>query len=302
VVNPLAAPAAGFDNDGSTHPRAAAMFTLSAFADEISPDPLEQVRVLQSCGVRHIEFRSILKTNVLALSDGQIAEFKTLLDGEGFQLSAIASPIGKVPIDAPFGPHLEKFHRAIELAKRLGTPNIRVFSYYPPADVPFAGDWLPYRDEVIRRMARKAELAANAGVMLFHENEHRIYGDSPERVRDLLTAVNSPALRCAYDAANWVFCGYDPISGWELTKEYTTHLHIKDWKSGGDHGVLAGQGHGHVPYSIADCVRRGYHGFAVLEPHLRGGGPTGGTTGPDLFPMAVAAFRRIVEVCGGVVK
>jgi len=301
-VIPLAAPAAGFDNDGTPHPRAAAMFTLSAFADEISPDPLEQVRVLQSCGIRHIEFRSILKTNVLALSDAQIAEFQELLDGEGFKLSAIASPIGKVPIDAPFGPHLEKFHRAIDLAHRFGTPNIRVFSYYPPADTPFSGDWSPYRDEVVRRMAIKAELAEKAGVMLLHENEHRIYGDSPERVIDLIVAVDSPALRCAYDAANWVFCGYDPIRGWELTKEYTTHLHIKDWKSGGDHGVLAGQGHGHVPYSTADCVRREYHGFAVLEPHLRGGGPTGGMTGPDLFPVAVAAFRKVVEVCGGVTK
>ena len=45
------------------------MFTLSAFADEISADPQEQVDVLLATGVRHIEFRSILKTNVLALSD-----------------------------------------------------------------------------------------------------------------------------------------------------------------------------------------------------------------------------------------
>jgi len=301
-VIPLAAPAAGFHNDGNPHPRAAAMFTLSAFADEISPDPREQVRVLQSCGVRHIEFRSIHKTNVLALSDAQIAEFQELLDGEGFQLSAVASPIGKVPIDAPFGPHLEKFYRAIELAKRLGAPNIRVFSYYPPADVSFAGDWSLHRAEVVRRTTLMADLALEAGVRLLHENEHRIYGDSPERVRDLLTAVNSPALRCAYDAANWVFCGYDPIAGWELTKKFTTHLHIKDWVTGGDHGVLAGQGHGHVPYSVAECVRSGYDGFAVLEPHLRGGGPTGGVTGPDLFPAAVAAFRQIVAVCGGVVR
>ncbi len=49
------------------------MFTISAFADEISPDPQEQIDVLKSCGVRHIEFRSILGTNVLALTDAQIA-------------------------------------------------------------------------------------------------------------------------------------------------------------------------------------------------------------------------------------
>src|SRR5207249_2200627 len=41
------------------------MFTLSAFADEIDPDPQQQIDVLKSCGVRHIELRSILKTNVL---------------------------------------------------------------------------------------------------------------------------------------------------------------------------------------------------------------------------------------------
>ena len=189
------------------------MFTISAFADEISPDPREQIAVLKSCGVRHIEFRSIHKTNVLALSDDQIHEFKKLLDGEGFKLSAIGSPVGKVAIDPPFEPHLDKFKRAIELCGVFGTPNIRVFSYYPPADEPFDGNWAPHRDEVIRRMSVKAEMAAKAGVKLFHENEHKIYGDSPERVADLMKSVNSPALRAAYDAANYVFCGYDPVRG-----------------------------------------------------------------------------------------
>ena len=115
------------------------MFTISAFADEISPEPQEQIDVLKSCGVRHIEFRSIHKTNVLALNDAQIADFKALLDREGFKLSAIGSPIGKIRIDEPFEPHLEKFKRAIDLCKVFGTPNIRIFSYYPPEN--FDGNW-----------------------------------------------------------------------------------------------------------------------------------------------------------------
>ena len=61
------------------------MFTLSAFADEISPEPLEQIDVLAKCGVPHIELRSILKTNVLDLTDLQVSEFKSLLDKHGFQ-------------------------------------------------------------------------------------------------------------------------------------------------------------------------------------------------------------------------
>src|SRR6516165_1630994 len=161
------------------------MFTLSAFADEISPDPQQQIDVLTSCGVRHIEFRSILKTNVLDLTDLQIAEFKSLLDKHGFRLSAIGSPIGKIKIDAPFEPHLQRFRRAVELCKVFGTPNIRVFSYYK-ADV---GDWPQWRSAVFDRLRQTATIAVSAGLRLLHENEHNIYGDSPERVRDLMQTL-----------------------------------------------------------------------------------------------------------------
>ena len=72
------------------------MLTLSAFADEIDPDPQRQIDVLSQCSIRHIELRSILKTNVLDLTDLQVQELKSLLDKHGFKLSAIGSPIGKV--------------------------------------------------------------------------------------------------------------------------------------------------------------------------------------------------------------
>jgi sugar phosphate isomerase/epimerase len=273
------------------------MFTLSAFADEIDPDPQKQIDVLKACGVRHIEFRSIHGTNVLALNDQQIAEFKALLDREGFKLSAIGSPIGKVRIDEPFGPHMEKFRRAVHLCKVFGTPNIRIFSYYPPEK--FDGNWAPYRGEVMSRMRQKVELAEREGVQLFHENEHRIYGDSPERLADLFNTVKSKALKAAFDPANFVFCGYDPIKGWQVCKPHTAHFHIKDWTAGQEHGSVAGEGQGQIPAIIADAVRMGYRGFATLEPHLLGGGPTGGVTGPELFPKAVAAFKAIVEKAGG---
>lgn len=275
------------------------MFTLSAFADEIGPDPKEQIAVLKGCGVRHIEFRSVHKTNVLALNEAQLAEFQALLNGEGFKLSAIGSPIGKVPIDSPFEPHLDRFKHAIALAHRFGTPNVRVFSYYPPANTAWDQDWSKWRDEVIRRMRAKAELAAKEKIVLFHENEHNIFGDSAERVVDMMTAVNSPSLRAAYDAANYVHSHFDPVKSWEQTKEYTSHIHIKDWKTGAELGCLAGTGDGKIEVSTADAVKRGYVGFATLEPHLRGGGPTGGVTGPDLFPVAVDYFRKIVEKVGG---
>ncbi len=272
------------------------MFIISAFADEISPEPQEQIAVLKACGVQHIEFRSIYKTNVLALNDQQIADFKALLDRERFKLSAIGSPIGKIRIDEPFEPHLEKLKRAFHLCQVFGTPNIRIFSYYPPEN--FDGNWAPYRDEVIKRMRTKADLAEKNGVMLFHENEHRIYGDSPERVADLFQSVKSPNLKAAYDPANFVFCGYDPLKGWQTSKSYTVHLHIKDWKTGALQGSIPGEGEGQIRTVMADAVKMGYKGFATMEPHLLGGGSTGGVTGPELFPKAVAAFKAILDRVG----
>jgi 3-dehydroshikimate dehydratase len=271
------------------------MFLLSAFADEISADPAEQLTVLSASKVRFVELRSVWKTNVLDLTDQQVQEFKRLLDQHGFGLSAIGSPIGKVKIDSDFDVHLKRFERALHLCQVFGVSAIRIFSYYPPGD---AHDWNAVSDphweaEVFARMRRKAQLAEQAGIRLFHENEHRIYGDSPERLSKLFQAVASPALKAAYDAANFVFCHYDPWAGWLASKPYLAHFHIKDWRTDEPHGCLAGQGHGQWPAVLADA--RDYHGFAVLEPHLLGGGPTGGVTGPELFPQAVEAFRKLLR-------
>jgi sugar phosphate isomerase/epimerase len=243
--------------------------------------------------VRHIELRSILKTNVLDLTDLQVTELKSLFDKHGFRLSAIGSPIGKVKIDQPFEPHLQRFERAIDLCKIFGTPNIRIFSYYKPE----ADDWAKWRGEVMARMEQKTRRAEKAGVRLLHENEHNIYGDDPRRVVDLIQTIDSLHLRAVYDAANYVFCGYDPWQGWQMTKALTAHFHIKDWIAGEAHGCLAGEGQGRIPESIADAAPS-YDGFATLEPHLLGGGPTGGVTGPELFPKAIAAFKGILDRAG----
>jgi 3-dehydroshikimate dehydratase len=270
------------------------MFTLSAFADEVSPDPEQQLDVLEKCGVRHIELRSILKTNVLDLTDLQVRELKLLLDKRGFRLSAIGSPIGKIKIDQPFERHLERFRRAIELSKIFETKNIRIFSYY----LPEGQEWPKWRPEVLRRLQSQAAMAELVGVQLLHENEHGIYGDDPERVADLFRNIRSPSFRAVYDPANYVFCGFDPWQGWELTKEYTAHFHIKDWVKGEDHGRVAGEGQGRIPDVLRDVASWGYDGFATLEPHLLGGGPTGGVTGPELFPKAVDALKHILDEVG----
>jgi sugar phosphate isomerase/epimerase len=274
------------------------MFTLSAFADEIGPDPQQQIDALLSCGVRHIELRSIHGTNVLSLTDQQVDEFHALLNRHGMRLSAIGSPIGKTRVDEPFEPQLAKLDRAIALSLRFGTPNIRIFSFYPP-EGESADAWPKHRTEVVQRLLALSDRAATAGVRLLHENEHRIYGDSPEHLADLLAEIPGPSFEAVYDPANFVFCGYDPWDGWLKTRDRVVHFHIKDWKAGEAHGRIAGEGDGRILDVLRDAVQRGFDGFCTLEPHLLGGGPTGGVTGPDLFPKAVESLRGILHRVGG---
>lgn len=274
-------------------------FKLSAFADEISPEPKIQLDVLEKSGVRFVELRSIHETNVLALTDAQVFSFRESLRSRGMGLSAIGSPIGKIPLDHPFEPHLEKFKRAIQLCDIFEVDAVRIFSFYPPESG--VDDWVVNRGEVIRRMEALVELAEKSGIRLYHENEHRIYGDSPERVADLLAQFPGKTLAAAYDAANFVFCGYCPWQGWLSCRDRVAHLHIKDWKTGEPHGTLAGQGHGRWMEVLGDSVANGYSGFATLEPHLLGGGPTGGVTGPELFPKAVECARKLILDAGGLV-
>src|SRR5258706_5081754 len=109
------------------------MIRLSAFADEISPDLNEQVAVLLSEHIHFLDLRGAWQTNVLDFSDAQVDQIRRTLHGRGMAVSAIASPIGKVPIDTSFDEHLQRFERAIKLAQGFSTPFIRIFSFYPPA-------------------------------------------------------------------------------------------------------------------------------------------------------------------------
>ena len=135
------------------------MIRLSAFADEISQDPKEQIDVLSRHGIKHIEFRAIHGTNVLDLSPSQHEEFRKMLQGSGFGLSAIGSPIGKIRITEPFEDHLDRFDTALELAGYYDCPRIRVFSFYmPPGDEPAI-----HRSAVMDRMAELARPRLGTG-------------------------------------------------------------------------------------------------------------------------------------------
>ena len=270
------------------------MIRLSAFADEISPDPVEQLDVLTRHGIRHIEFRSIHGTNVLDLRDAEHEGFRALIRERGFALSAIGSPIGKIKINEPFEHHLQRFDKAMALAEYYDAPRIRIFSFYMiPGEDPSA-----CRDEVIARMTELARRASDRGMTLFLENEKGIYGDVAARLLDILETVDNPSLGHAFDPANYLEVGQPIDAAWSSLRSRVNHFHVKDYDTRIHKNVPAGEGEAQIPRLIADAVLHGFDGYCVLEPHLVLAEQSTGFTGPERFGDAARALQSALDAKG----
>jgi sugar phosphate isomerase/epimerase len=272
-----------------------AVWPLSGFGDEIDPDPAVQAAVLLALGASHIEVRSAWGTNVSELEEKQVAALKDILDEKGLKVSAVASPIGKVDVSLPVEHELDRLRQIISVAKGLGTKYVRVFSFYRAEDRS-AED---IRDDVMVRMGALAALAEDAGVVLLHENEKGIFGDTPERVLDIMTTVDSPALRIAWDNANFVQVGVKPYTdGYAMLRPYLEYFQIKDALSSTGEVVPAGEGDGELDATIAALKADGFSGFASLEPHLASAHELGGFSGPVAFGTAARAFAALAAKNG----
>jgi sugar phosphate isomerase/epimerase len=268
------------------------VWTLTGFADEISPELEEQLETLGEESIGYMELRSVWNTNVLDLSDDELDRVKSAAAQRDIGISSIGSPIGKVAVTEPFGPHLERFRRALHAADVMETPYIRVFSFF----IPEGHEPGHFREEVLDRMGIMAGEAEDSGITLLHENEKEIYGDVPSRCVEILDGVGSPALRAAWDAANFVQCGVSPYEeGYASLRPYVEYVHVKDALSGSDTVVPAGEGDGQLPETLSALRASGFDGFFSLEPHLASAGRYSGFSGPELFRKAAGTFKELLH-------
>ncbi|MCM2534092.1 sugar phosphate isomerase/epimerase [Neobacillus pocheonensis] len=267
------------------------MIQLTGFADEISPELELQIEVLQSESINHIEFRGVWGKNVLKLTDEELVRVKKEFNQHGISVSSIGSPIGKIKITDDFEQHLNEFERAIEVAKFFHSPYIRIFSFF----IPEGENPEKYRDEVLYRMKTLTDKVEGTGIVLLHENEKDIYGDTTERCLEILEHVGSPNLRCAFDPANFVQCGVKPFTeAFSKLLPYIEYLHIKDAKFENGKVVPVGEGDGEFREVLQALKINGFDGFMSLEPHLKAAETFQGFSGPDLFKVATRALKNIL--------
>lgn len=237
-------------------------FIFSGFADEISPDFDEQLKLLNELGIKYLELRGAYGKNVSEFSDEMLDRLSEKLEKSGIGVSAIGSPVGKYEITEDYSIQLERFCRIIDIAKKMKTHYIRIFSYFmKPCD------FEKYKDEVIRRLFGFVKIAENEDIILLHENEKDIFGENAENCKYIFDNIKSPNLKGIFDPANFVQCGVDTLKAFELLKEHIVYMHIKDALPNGE-VVPAGMGIGHLPEIFERLNADGYEGFVSLEPHL----------------------------------
>ena len=238
---------------------------FSAFSDEYAMAFDEQLSGMNELGIGHIELRFVDGKNVSELYLEEGKELKKRLDEKGIGVSAIGSPLGKIRLDGDLRGHMETAERIFELANVMGARFIRMFSFYAPE----GKDVHDCRDEVLGAIADMLSIARKYGVVLCHENEAKIYGDTPKYCRELLDAFGGE-LKCVFDMGNFVLEGVDPYpANYELLRNDIAYFHIKD-------ALFAGA---IVPPSKGDAkikeildAHRGYSKedfFVTLEPHLQ---------------------------------
>lgn len=278
-------------------------FILSAFADEIDMDLQMQMDVLDKYNIKHIEMRGVNGKGLVEYTLDEAKEIKKQLDDRGFSLSAIGSPIGKIYVDEDFNPHMDLFKHTIELAHLMETKYIRMFSFF----IPKGEDPNKYRDEVLNRWNSFINAAKGSGIILAHENEKDIYGDTAERCLDLLKSLNCSYVRAIFDPANFIQCNEITYpKAYDMLEEYIDYMHIKDalYKDGSV--VPAGYGDGNIKEILTQLYKNKFNCYLTLEPHL---GHFSGLdklendmniekmeeSGPGKFDIAVKALLNIIN-------
>lgn len=240
-----------------------AKLIMSAFADEYSKDFLAQLKALNGFGIDYIEVRGVNGKNISELSKAEVAEIATQLKDYGVKVSSIGSPLGKVDIEGDLEAHFEKAKRVFETANDLDTKLVRAFSFYFPEG--------KTREEVkpavYDAMGKLLDIADEFGVTICHENEAKIYGESPDKCLELLNYFNG-RLKCVFDMGNFVLDGNNPMDAYKLLFPHIEYFHIKDaFYSGAI--VPAGKGEAQIKEILDEYKKTVTRDtFISLEPHL----------------------------------
>lgn len=227
---------------------------LCAFSDESDASLNGQIDALKRNNIPYMEMRNVDGKNVTELTLDEAKAVRAKLDENGIKVWSLGSPLGKVDVDTDFDEYLKLVRHTCALANVLGAENIRMFSFFKAYNE---------REKVLSYLNQMAKVGAEYGVRMCHENEKDIYGDTVERVTDIME--NTAGLCFIYDPANYLQCGQDADSTLDAFHAKTEYFHIKDVRMASGALVPAGCGDGKIEELVARITD---DKTLTLEPHL----------------------------------
>ncbi len=262
------------------------MFPIAAITDEFSPDLDTACQAMTAAGMTGAEIRMVAGKNVADLTDAEVDCVRATLDRFGLECVGVASPVLKCvlpnapEVDARFQQDAfaaERFRledqealarRCFAIARRLGAPVLRVFSFWRVVDP--TGVF----DRVAEALGKMAEMAASEGLIAGLENEAACNIATGAETGHLMAAIDHPALRVVWDPANALVAGERafPDGYSRLPAGRIAHVHAKDCFVTGTTPQFGPLGECGVGWraQITALSSDGYAGWISLETHWRG--------------------------------
>ncbi|MHB0896016.1 MAG: sugar phosphate isomerase/epimerase family protein [Spirochaetales bacterium] len=257
---------------------------MTGIADESDSDIEAQLANHRNLGWKDIEIRNVGGKNICEMSDADFDQVRAAVVETGFSVVSFGSAIANWarPITTPFPKDIDDLRRAAPRMRKLGTSYLRIMSY--PNDRLTEAEW---KAETFRRMNELVTIAEGEGIVLVHENCDGWASASPENLGELLSKIDSPALRVVFDTGNPVSHGGDielTTRFFEVALPYIVHFHIKDCvrSSSGIVHTYPGEGECGVENFARELISRGYEGLFSIEPHMASQIHLGGAAVPGL--------------------
>lgn len=232
------------------------MIKLAAFADEANSSLSGQIEALKRNKIEYIELRGINGQNISDVSCEQAFTYAKELSDAGIKVWSIGSPLGKIKISDDLCAHLEKCRHICKLANIFGAKRVRMFSFY---------DAYESKEAVFRMLGEMVKIGRELDVKMCHENEKAIYGDTLERVLEILREVDG--LYSVYDPANFIEVGETADVTLDALHSFADYFHIKDVIAATGEIVPAGYGDGNIA-RLVSMIPSGRDTVLTLEPHL----------------------------------
>jgi sugar phosphate isomerase/epimerase len=278
---------------------------LAIINDEVHQDLARTIDAVVTCGFAGVEIRSVENVAPHELTDEQLREIRQSLHEHGLMAAGFCPPALKCALPrgrTEVAAVRAVLARAIEQAKILAAPHVRIFSFYRDGE-PDPISAASVAGEVLDGLSLD-------GVNLLVETGTRTNTPTMELTLTFLEALGRGDIGILWDPGNSVFSGWhkNPFpADYLLGRDLIRHVHVKD--PDGTAGYVR-LGDGDLPWrNIVEALRAdAYSGWLSLETHWRHGrvltqqerdNPWGDAFSDGGLDASIECMRRLSELVTG---